>query len=39
MNCGKDFSMTFNFSNPLLREHLYSGSFGLERETLRVDRK
>ena len=31
--------MTFNFSNPLLREHLYSGGFGLERETLRIDRK
>ncbi len=29
--------MTFNFSNPLLREYLYSGGFGLERETLRVD--
>ncbi len=39
MNCGKDFSMTFNFSNPDVREFLYSGGFGLERETLRVDRK
>ena len=31
--------MTFNFSNPDVREFLYSGGFGLERETLRVDRK
>ena len=39
MNCGKDFSMTFNFSNPDVREFLYSGGFGLERETLRIDRE
>ena len=29
--------MTFNFDNPLIRERAYSGQFGLERETLRVD--
>ena len=29
--------MTFNFSHPDVREFLYSGGFGLERETLRVD--
>ena len=31
--------MTFNFSNPAVKETLYSGGFGLERETLRVDKK
>ena len=31
--------MTFNFSHPAVKEYLYSGCFGLERETLRVDRK
>ena len=29
--------MTFNFSHPSVKETLYSGGFGLERETLRVD--
>ncbi len=29
--------MTFNYHNSLLREYIYSGGFGLERETLRVD--
>ena len=29
--------MKFNFSHPDVREFLYSGGFGLERETLRVD--
>ena len=28
--------MTFNFSHPSVKETLYSGGFGLERETLRV---
>lgn len=29
--------MTFNYTNPLIREYMYGGGFGLERETLRVD--
>lgn len=29
--------MTFDFDNSLIREHMYHGQFGLERETLRVD--
>ena len=29
--------MTFNFTNPRIREYMYSGGFGLERETLRVN--
>ena len=29
--------MTFHFDNPLIREYMYRGGFGLERETLRVN--
>ena len=29
--------MTFDYQNPVVRQRIYGGKFGLERETLRVD--
>lgn len=38
-SCNERFEsyMTLNYDIPGIRQHMYNGSFGLERETLRVD--